>query len=105
KLQVDLTDALFKDDYRPAQPSATGQPGVTAAQFRIAGSPLRYEQAAMFLELSARDARFEYTRDLRGRNLLNPVDATDGRLLGWVDKPNLEALVQAVAKRVGEEYD
>jgi len=37
--------------------------------------------------------------------LLNPVDATDGRLLFWVDKPNLEALVQAVARRLGEEYD
>src|SRR5437667_5801215 len=105
KLQVDLTDALIKDDYRPAQPSAAGQPGVTAVQFRIAGSPVRYEQAAVSLDLSARDARFEFTRDARGKNLLNPVDAKEGRLLLWVDQPNLEMLAQTVAKRVGDEYD
>lgn len=105
KLHVDLTDAAIKDDYRPLQPSPAGQPGVTAAQFRIAGGPLRYEQAALSLDFSARDARFEFTRDARGKNLLNPVDANDGRLLFWVDKPNLEALAQAVGKRLGDEYD
>src|SRR3954468_12675800 len=82
RLRIDLDGATVRTKTPPRKPKATAgrQPGVTVGRLDVQGHPIRYEQSAVDLDLTAADVRLDYARDDAGRPLLVLAAAGDGRV-------------------------
>jgi hypothetical protein len=97
-LKIDLTEARVRDAYQPAKPAGERQPGITAARLDILGRPVYSGTAAIYYEVSLTEARLDFQRDARGRNILIPVDARSGRISVRMSQADFEALVLCQAR-------
>ncbi len=80
KLLIDVTDATLRDDFCPQKLLEGKSPGITVAEFRSLGRPIRRDQAAINFEISISDARFEFRNDAERRSFLLLADGRRGRL-------------------------
>jgi len=104
-LRINLTNAAARENYKPSPPTAPRQAGIRVDELHIAGTPLRYAQAAISFELAARETVLDFARDQGGNLVLFPVAAQHGSLRVRIDRPNLDALARALVTRAAEEYE
>lgn len=96
---VDLDDAAVSAREPPPKPVGIGkrEPGPHVDKLELSGRPIRYDQAALDLKLSATGLKFEFDRDKQGNPLLVLSDARTGKVDAKISRDDLEALLTAAA--------
>ena len=99
-VRISLTNARFEGQTLPPPPRGIGriQPGVTAQQLELTGSPIFVRQSPVSVKLTASNARFDYDRDARNQPVLTLTDARNGNMSIEMQKSDLEKLVLAEAR-------
>lgn len=99
RLRIDLDGATVRATTPPQKPKAPAgrQPGVSVGRLDVQGRPIRYQQSAVDIDLTAADVRLDYARDDAGRPVLVLAAAGDGRVDVRVGKDDLQALLRAAA--------
>jgi hypothetical protein len=96
---IDLSGCAVELSESPAAGKPMGQTleGPSAESFTVIGKPIRYEQAAVDLELTAKDVQFDFDRDESGDLLLMLADASKGRVQIEIGLDDLERVILAAA--------
>jgi hypothetical protein len=100
EVRIELTGAMLNVHSAPPKPVGVGPRarGVTVGRLEMVGRPVRVEQAALHLELTARDARFDFDRTAQGRAMLTLASAAEGRVEASIRRGDLETLLLAGAQ-------
>jgi hypothetical protein len=103
-LRINLDEAQLQTDAPPPQPKDITPQGeaLSADLLEVRGHPVRYENAAVHLDLSARQVRFAEGVGRSGERWLLVQSATDGRAEVKVDHASLEALLRAGAAEAAQ---
>ena len=98
-LKIDLTDGRIDPSRKTEKPVGVGPAKLAffTSHFQIAARPLFVGHAPIKLDLSARDASFQYDRSASGRLILLPASLNDGRASIEVSKADLERLILSQA--------
>src|SRR5439155_14869323 len=72
-------------------------------RFEIAAHPVRYQGAALDLDLTAADVQCRFDRDRAGRPWLMLAAARDGRVEAKALRRDLDALVQTAVRELARE--
>jgi hypothetical protein len=95
RLQVNLSDAVIRDKYRPSQFNAPGklEPALSVREFEYVAWPLYYQKVPTCWRLSASDARFGLLRDPGGRQTLVLTEAREGNFEFQVKLADLKPMM------------
>jgi hypothetical protein len=104
QLVIDLSDAHLQQGWFPPRRVRARQPGIAAAQFQLLGQPLRKDQAALRVDVSLSDARFDFGRDAEGRNVLYLVEGSSGRCVVHGSQADYQAFLLAQLQTVAAEH-
>ncbi len=104
---IDLDGAAVREDAPVEKPDAQGalQPGPSAARLVVHGRPLRAMGAQLEMTMEAKEVRFVYGRDEKGRLLMLPERVQAGHVeisirLGQIETLLLNAANRALGKTV-----
>lgn len=95
RIRVDLNNAVLESGRKPPKPVGVGdrEPGIRVECLQIGGQALRYQEATLSLNLTAREACFDFDRDTDNRPLLTLLEAQEGRVEAAIRKADIEALL------------
>src|SRR3954466_1746498 len=107
KLKVNLDGAAVSATEPPPKPKPSGKrlPGIEVGQLEVSGKPIKYEKSKLDLTLKAKDVHFDYSRDKKGHPLLVLTDASVGHVKAEISKADLQSLLLAVAREVGNQQN
>ena len=96
---IDLDDAAVSASKPPPKPVGTGkrQPGPKVDKFQLSAAPIKYEQAKLNLNVTARGLVFDFDRDKKGNPLLVLTDARSGKVEARISKDDIETLLTEAA--------
>lgn len=105
KLAINLDGASVDAAEPPEKPVAKGKrtEGISVGHFEFTGHPLRYENAKVDLEVTAKGVKLDFAKDKGGHPLLVLADAQEGHAEANVSKEDLRALVIAGASAAAKE--
>ena len=94
-VRLDLDGASVSAKEPPPKPVATGKrkPGISVGKLEISGKPIKYQNAGLELDVTARGLTFEFGRDKQGNPLLVLTDAEDGKVQAKISKADLQAVL------------
>jgi hypothetical protein len=107
-LRVNFSDAKidFDPKRKTAKPPENYVPhgGFRAASFQVLGHRLAVEDAHLSVGVTARDVRFDFTRDRRGRPFLMLAEAREGEMLFEATYADLESLIYSAFRDGARPY-
>jgi len=103
-VMIDLDDAEIRTSKTPPKPKPGGkrQRGPTVQKFDLSAQPIRYEQAGLYLKLTASDLKFDFDRDRKGAPMLVLTGAGSGKVDARISKADIEALATEAATMAAE---
>lgn len=96
---IHLDGAQVSAKKPPPKPLGTGkrQDGPSVSRLELSAAPIQYEQAKLYLTLTASGLKFDFDRDKKGNPLLVLTDAKSGKVDARISKDDIESLLKEAA--------
>jgi hypothetical protein len=100
RLDIDLTGARLKPDYKPTETksSAKPQPALTVGELSYVARPLYYQQGQTNLSFSAKDVQLALLQSRKDRAVLVMTEAHDGLVDFSISQDDVQRVVLSSAK-------
>jgi hypothetical protein len=100
RLDIDLTGARLKPDYKPTETksSAKPEPALTVHQLSYVARPLYYQQGQTNLTFSAKDVKLALLQSRKDRAVLVMTEAHDGLVDFSISQDDVQRVVYSSAK-------
>jgi hypothetical protein len=105
RLRIDLSGATVTPSGQPPEPDGLEpvQPGPSFRRLEVVAHPVRYQGAALDLELTAADVLCRFDCDRSGRPWLTLAAAREGHVEAKARRQDVETLVQTTVRELAQQ--